>query len=99
VVDNWLNRELDRVKEEVRNWPEWMKRELGIGASKGVDGIIKNLEEEIAIAKEDIIKYENGTMCLHRPEWEVEERAIDHLQAKICHYEYFINLLRKLNVR
>lgn len=27
---NWLQRELDSVKREVKNWPVWLKREAGL---------------------------------------------------------------------
>jgi hypothetical protein len=25
----WLDRQFDKVNEEVRDWPEWMRREAG----------------------------------------------------------------------
>jgi len=26
----WLNRQFEKVKNDVKDWPDWMKREIGL---------------------------------------------------------------------
>ena len=31
----WLNRQFEKVEKDVRDWPDWMKREAGLDVKYG----------------------------------------------------------------
>ncbi|HEY6329314.1 MAG TPA: hypothetical protein VI756_08250 [Blastocatellia bacterium] len=30
----WLNRQLEKTKEDIKQWPEWMRREAGLESTE-----------------------------------------------------------------
>ncbi len=51
LQEGWLNRQLDAVRDDIEQWPEWMKREA-IFASEERDDV-RERETAIQTASED----------------------------------------------
>jgi hypothetical protein len=44
LTPGWLNRQFDKVEEDIKSWPTWMKREAGLETEAKASAAAVNLE-------------------------------------------------------